>query len=138
MGEEINIYIKTLLEGIAVPCVIFLTQIIVRFVTTYMNKIKEQQKNEELNKYFDIVQDAIVKSVLTTNQVFVDNLKGQNLFDEDAQKQAYEQTRDNVLAIITDSQKALIESAVGDFEKWLKAQIEAQVAAAKKAKANEI
>ena len=44
----------------------------------------------------------------------------------------------NVLAIITDSQKALIESAVGDFEKWLKAQIEAQVAAAKKAKANEI
>ena len=60
------------------------------------------------------------------------------MFDEDAQKQAYEQTRDNVLAIITDSQKALIESAVGDFEKWLKAQIEAQVAVAKKAKANEV
>ena len=138
MGEEINVYVKTLLEGIAVPCVIFLMQIIVRFVTTYMNKLKEQQKNEELNKYFDIVQDAIVKSVLTTNQVFVDNLKGQNLFDKEAQEEAYKQTRDNVLAIITDSQKALIESAVGDFEKWLKAQIEAQVAAAKKAKANEI
>ena len=51
MGEEINIYVKTLLEGIAVPCVIFLTQIIVRFVTTYMNKIKElndiiEQKND--------------------------------------------------------------------------------------------
>ena len=89
MGEEINIYVKTLLEGIAVPGVIFLTQIIVRFVTTYMNKLKEQQKNEELNKYFDIVQDAIVKSVLTTNQVFVDNLKGQNLFYEEAQNEAY-------------------------------------------------
>ena len=60
------------------------------------------------------------------------------MFDKEAQEKAYEQTRDNVLAIITDSQKALIESAVGDFEKWLKAQIEAQVAAAKKAKANEI
>ena len=138
MGEEINVYVKSLLKGIVVPCVIFLTKIIVRFVTTYMNKLKEQQKNEELNKYFDIVQDAIVKSVLTTNQVFVDNLKGQNLFDKEAQEEAYKQTRDNVLAIITDSQKALIESAVGDFEKWLKAQIEAQVAAEKKAKANEI
>ena len=42
MSEEINVYVKTLLEGIAVPCVIFLTQIIVRFVTTYMNKLKEQ------------------------------------------------------------------------------------------------
>ena len=60
------------------------------------------------------------------------------MFDEEAQKEAYKQTRDNVLAIITDSQKALIESAVGDFEKWLKAQIEAQVAAAKQVKANEI
>ena len=60
------------------------------------------------------------------------------MFDKEAQEEAYKQTRDNVLAIITDSQKALIESAVGDFEKWLKAQIEAQVAAAKQVKANEI
>ena len=58
MGEEINVYVKTLLEGIAVPCVIFLTQIIVRFVTTYMNKLKEQQKNEELNKMRQLRESA--------------------------------------------------------------------------------
>lgn len=132
MGEEINIYVKTLLEAISVPCFIFLTQIIVRFVSVYMTKLKNQVNSEILNKYFDIVQDAIIKAVMFTNQTFVDELKGANLFDEEAQKEAFRKTKDQVLAIITDSQKQLIESAVGDFDKWLDTQIEAYVAEVKK------
>lgn len=130
--EELSVYTRSLLEAIAVPCFIFLTSVITQFVKTYMAKLKLQANQEQLNKYFDIVEDAIVKSVLMTNQIFVDKLKGENLFNEAAQKEAFNMTKDQVLAIITDSQKSLIESAVGDFDKWLTAQIEAYVAEAKK------
>ena len=132
-----DILVNALYE-VAIVIIAALGGAIIAFLRTKISSINNNSSNELANRIRWEVESAVEDAVMAVNQTFVEELKKKNLFDKEAQEEAYKQTRDNVLAIITDSQKALIESAVGDFEKWLKAQIEAQVAAAKKAKANEI
>ena len=45
-------------------------------------------ENDQLVKYIDAATDAISKAVLTVNQTYVDSLKKQGKFDEEAAKTA--------------------------------------------------
>ena len=83
-----------------------------------------------------MLQDTVTDCVLTTTQTYVDALKGQNAFDPEAQKKAFEMTKAAVLAILTEDAKEYLNSALGDFDEYLKTLIEAQVQVNKLATAN--
>ena len=88
-------------------------------------KIKEQEKNlenDQLVKYIDAATDAISKAVLAVNQTYVDSLKKQGKFDEEAAKTAKQMAIDK--ALITEDSKAAIETLYSDFEAYLNDAIE--------------
>ena len=87
-------------------------------------KIKEQEKNlenDQLVKYIDAATDAISKAVLAVNQTYVDSLKKQGKFDEEAAKTM---AIDKAKALITEDSKAAIETLYSDFEAYLNDAIE--------------
>ena len=90
-------------------------------------KIKEQEKNlenDQLVKYIDAATDAISKAVLTVNQTYVDSLKKQGKFDEEAAKTAKQMAIDKAKALITEDSEAAIETLYSDFEAYLNDAIE--------------
>ena len=90
-------------------------------------KIKEQEKNlenDQLVKYIDAATDAISKAVLAVNQTYVDSLKKQGKFDEEAAKTAKQMAIDKAKALITEDSKAVIETLYSDFEAYLNDAIE--------------
>ena len=90
-------------------------------------KIKEQEKNlenDQLVKYIDAATDAISKAVLTVNQTYVDSLKKQGKFDEEAAKTAKQIAIDKAKSLITEDSKASIETLYSDFEAYLNDAIE--------------
>ena len=93
-------------------------------------KIKEiKQKTNDLTaqKYLDMLETTIQNAVLATTQTYVDSLKKQGKFDADAQKEAFKQTYDAVMKVLTaDAVKYLTES-IGDLEIYITNKIEANV-----------
>ena len=50
-----------------------------------------------------------------------------NMFDEEAQKHAFQMTYDAIMRVLTDDAKKYIESAVGDLETYITNKIESTV-----------
>lgn len=84
-------------------------------------KIKD---NVTLTEKVNIIKDLIEKVVVTTNQTFVSALKNTGTFDENAQKEAFEKTKSTVLSMINDEYKTLITDLFGDFDVFIKSNIE--------------
>lgn len=62
--------------------------------------------------------------MLTVNQTYVDSLKKQGKFDEEAAKTAKQMAIDKAKALITEDSKAAIETLYSDFEAYLNDAIE--------------
>ena len=102
---------------------------------TYINKKKQelQQKmdNELVTKYTNMLEETIIACVAATNQTFVDSLKKQGAFDEAAQKEAFTQTYNNVMAILNADCYKYLTEVVSDIEVYITNKIEAEVNFAK-------
>lgn len=75
-----------------------------------------------------MLSDTITTCVMATNQTYVNNLKKENMFDKNAQKEALNMTADAVKKILSaDAQKYLNET-YGDVSTLILEKIEAEVA----------
>lgn len=102
------------------------------YLEKLMKKGKEATDSELVDKYLDMLQNTITDAVLATTQTYVDAMKKQNMFDEEAQKHAFKLSYDAVMKVLTDDAKKYIESAVGDLETYITNKIEATVKLNKK------
>lgn len=97
----------------------------------YINKkIEEGKKKSDsdiTDKYLSMLQGTIEDAVLATTQTYVEALKNKNMFDEEAQKKAFQLTYDAVMKVLTDDAKKYITSAVGDLETYITNKIESTV-----------
>jgi hypothetical protein len=94
------------------------------------NKLEEGKKKSDsdiTDKYLTMLQDTIENAVLATTQTYVEALKNKNMFDEEAQKQAFKLTYDAIMRVLTDDAKKYITSAVGDLETYITNKIESTV-----------
>lgn len=105
---------------------------IIYYVNKGVQKGKEASNNELVDKYLDMLQNTVTEAVLATTQTYVDAMKKQNMFDEEAQKHAFKLSYDAVMKILTEDAKKYIESAVGDLETYVTNKIEATVKINKK------
>lgn len=102
------------------------------YLEKLMKKGKEATDSDLVDKYLDMLQNTITDAVLATTQTYVDAMKKQNMFDEEAQKHAFKLSYDAVMKVLTDDAKKYIESAVGDLETYITNKIEATVKLNKK------
>lgn len=112
-------------------CLIPLLGVLTAYAVSYL-KAKQQEltsktENATLNKYLYMLFDTVNTCVVATNQTYVDALKAEGKFDEEAQKNAFEKTYNAVLTILSNEAKTYITSTFGDLEQYLIKLIEESV-----------
>lgn len=104
------------------------------FVTAAVKAInvKKQQYLEESNsdlqkKYIEMLSNIITDCVAATNQTYVSELKKQDAFTKEAQKQALKKTSENVYKILSEEARKTLEEAYGDLSNYILAKIESEI-----------
>lgn len=110
-----------------IPLLGVLTTFIVKWINIKSNQIQKDNDNALANKYIQMLTDTINSCVIATNQTYVESLKKQGKFDAEAQKQAFEQTTQAVLTILSQEAKDYLANIYGDLDKYISEKIEASV-----------
>lgn len=92
-----------------------------RLITFLNGKIK----NSKMLQYSTTAVSLVTNAVKSTYQTYVEGLKGKNLFDKDAQKEALGIALDKTLSQMPNDIKQYIENNFGDLNSWIVTQVEA-------------
>ena len=91
------------------------------------NLIRVKMKNDMQIKYLNKFEQLVGDAVNQVQQTYVENMKAENLFDKNAQEQAFEMVRVNVLNMMNDRMQEIVIDAVGDFDEYIRNLIESEV-----------
>lgn len=120
-------FIKDLLE----VCIVPILGVVATYVITFIEKKKEEMlqrsKNETLQKYINLLGDLIVDCVAMTNQTYVEALKDQDMFNEQAQKEAFRITFNSVKNLLTEEARTYLTEGLSDLDSYIEFKIEAEV-----------
>ena len=86
---EWMVLLQQIFELCIVPLLGVITMYIINYIKVKTAELKTTNSNEVLVKYLDMLSTTVIECVIATNQTYVDSLKGQNAFDEAAQKVAF-------------------------------------------------
>ena len=115
-----------------IPILGILAAFVVEFLRVKSKEIINKLDNDVAKKYTEMITNTIVDCVIATNQTYVEALKKQGKFDENAQKVAFEKTLNAVVGILREEAKNYIKETTGDLNLYLSQLIEAEVNKAKK------
>lgn len=119
--------LNQIFELCIIPLLGILSYYLIQFITIKGEEAQSKIDNALADKYIKMATETVVSCVKATNQTYVDSLKATGAFDVEAQKKAFDMTKNAVLSILTaESQKYLTE-AVGDLNIYINQQIEAAV-----------
>lgn len=110
-----------------IPLLGVLTTYLVKYITVKMEEIQVKTENEKMDKYLSMLTETITSCVIATNQTYVEALKKEGKFDLEAQKVAFEKTKNAVLGVLTAESQRYLTAAVGDLNLYISQQIEAAV-----------
>lgn len=115
-----------------IPILGVLATFVVEFLRAKSKEIINNLDSDVAKKYTEMITNTVIDCVIATNQTYVEALKKQGKFDEQAQKVAFEKTLNAVLGILTEEAKNYIKETTGDLNLYLSQLIEAEVNKAKK------
>lgn len=119
--------ILKIVEVCLIPILGVLTNAIVKFINSKIGELKMRTENENLQKYIDMFNKTICDCVIATNQTYVESLKKQGTFDLEAQKIAFDMTKNAVLELLTDEAKLYLTEIYGDLMAYMQIKIESEV-----------
>ena len=121
------IILQQIFEVCIVPLLGIITAYIVSYIKAKTNELNTNNSNEILVKYLSMLSETVCNCVIATNQTYVNSLKGQNAFDAEAQKKAFEMTYNAVIAVLSDEAKDYLTNVYGDLTMYITNMIEAEV-----------
>lgn len=124
---EWNELLVDIFEVCIIPLLGVLTAFFVKWVNTKSAEIKTNINDATLSKYMDMLAQTISDCVIATNQTYVESLKAQGKFDLNAQKEAFNLTKDAVMTILSAEAQVYLSTAVGDLNAYITKKIEAEV-----------
>jgi hypothetical protein len=125
---ELNTELITEIFNVCIiPLLGILTTFISLLIKNKIAQIKSTTNDEKAHQYLGFLQETILSCLQATNQTYVDELKRNGRFDEEAHKIALEKTKSAVLNIVTDDVKKYTAVLVGDLEAYITEQIEANI-----------
>ena len=119
--------LSDIFEVCVLPLLGVLTMYIVKFIQVKSAEITGKVDNDLADKYINMLAVTIENCVIATNQTYVEALKAAGKFDAEAQKTAFNMTKNAVMVILSDEAKKYLESAVGDLNEYITQKIEAAV-----------
>ena len=114
-------------EVVIIPLLAALTTVAVKWLNAKANEIKAKTDNTVLKKYIDMLNETISTTVIAVNQTYVDSLKEQDIFTEEAQQKAFNKVLETVKSSLTEDAVSYLSEAIGDLESYIKNKIEEQV-----------
>ena len=121
-----DILVNALYE-VAIVIIAALGGAIIAFLRAKISSINSNSSNELANRIRWEVESAVEDAVMAVNQTFVEGLKKKNLFDKEAQEEAFDRALDGTLKALSQSTVEFINNTYGDITIWLKDKIEAAV-----------
>ena len=125
-----------ILQEIFTVCIIPLLGILTKYAIDWLNIKKQslinQEESEIRRKYIDMLGSTIETCVIATNQTYVNALKDKNAFTPEAQKEAFERTKQAVLTILGEEGQKYLSQFYGDLNTYISKEIEKQVSWNKK------
>lgn len=119
--------ISDLFTIVLIPLLGILVKYIVEFIHIKSAEIKAKNKNEEYNKYIDMLESTLTSAVIATNQTYVDALKAEGKFDKEAQVKALNMSYEAVMSILTEDAQLYLNEAIGDLRLYIMNGIEERV-----------
>lgn len=116
-----------IMEVVIIPLLGILTAYLVKVINAKINQISDSRKNELEKKYLNMLSETITDCVIATTQTYVETLKKQGAFTAEAQKEAFDQTYNAVMNILSEEAKEYLTTAVGDLQLYITQKIEAEV-----------
>ena len=120
-----------LLQEIFTVCVIPMLGILTKYFIEWLNIKKQDLINKEENeikkRYIDMLGSTIETCVIATNQTYVNSLKDKNAFTPEAQKEAFERTKNAILTILGEEGQKYLSQIYGDLNTYITKEIEKQV-----------
>lgn len=125
-------FLQNLLIAVVTAAVPVATAFLCRWLSSLYEGNKTRIKNEKAQAVLGQVSDMIVAAVETTTSTYVKQLKAGNIFDAEAQKEAFNKTFEAVKKQLTEESQAIITEVYGDVETYLINKIEQFVEELKK------
>ena len=119
--------IAAIFEVCIIPLLGVLTAAFVKWVNIKSSESQAKTDNETADKYIEMLDKTITECVIATNQTYVETLKKEGKFDAEAQKKAFEETKNAVLTILSADAKEYLAHAIGDLQVYMTKKIEAEV-----------
>ena len=103
-------------------------KLIVMAVIPYIVKmIIKKVKNDHVAKYIEFAGNVVSQCVSYVDQIYVDALKEDGMFDKEAQQKAFEMCYQRIVLMLNEEAKKAVIEVYGDFEDWLTNAIESSV-----------
>ena len=118
-----DILVNALYE-VAIVIIAALGGAIIAFLRAKISSINSNSSNELANRIRWEVESAVEDAVMAVNQTFVEELKKKNLFDKEAQEEAFDRALDGTLKALSQSTVEFINNTYGDITIWLRDKIE--------------
>lgn len=120
-----------ILEVCLIPLLGVATAFFIKWLKAKEEEVLVKIDNDTADKYVAMLFDTISTCVSATTQTYVEALKKEGKFDAEAQKKAFEQTYEAVIASLTEEAKVYLTTIYGDLNSFLMVRIEAEVKAQK-------
>ena len=108
------------------------TAMLISFIKQKAQQGRDSAKNETVMNYISILEEVVIDCIEATNQTYVNELKGKNAFDAEAQKEALSKTVSAVTAILSTEVKENLGQIFGDLNTLITEKIESKIAQSKK------
>lgn len=109
----------------------YLFLIIINIAGTFLIKflkVKSAESSSNLGtNYVSILATTVDSCLQATNQTYVEALKVQGAFNEEAQKEALNKTKTAVLTILNEEAKTYLTSFYGDLDQAIENLIESKI-----------
>lgn len=125
-------FLQKLLFAVITAAVPVTTTFLCKWLYSLYENNKTKIKNEKVQIVLGQVTDMLVAAVETTTNTYVKEMKSQNLFDTEAQKQAFNRTFETAKKQLTEESATIIAEVYGDVEIYLTNKIEQLVEELKK------
>lgn len=122
------------LQGFLIALLTVLGKFVIDFLNAKREEAKIKTDNELARKYIDLATDTVAHCVAATNQTYVDSLKNKDIFNKEAQKEAFNKSLDAAMSILNEDAIKYLNDFTGDAEQYLTTLIEAEVAKQKQEK----
>ena len=124
--------VAQIFQIVIIPLLGVLTTYLVKYISAKISEVSSKTDNELEQKYLAMLNETITNCVIATTQTYVQSLKAQGAFDEEAQKKAFAMTYSAVMDILSKDLVDYLTNAVGDLDLYIRQKIESTVNSEKK------